>query len=378
MSKIVHHLPYLRRSLLLDATLPVIQTRSSSSQHRKKVQNPAIDFLALEAKWKLKWDNRDARIFPCESSCYVSSPLSPFYVWHLREPTTILETLEWHLGRAGTGFADGKRGVLGSIFEISSSKSTTLDGHVQSFGADIVRTSLLLRDPGSEANDICDEELERTRGWLESVWGAILSAHKSYRVTQSYSNIPDVPEALYEPNLDRWLDYTSEEHLRWVQVPPEEPEMPDSSADPDEKKVWLAAQNAIIAYTTPITRRNSLPAIKARLIRLTKSVSNYDKCGYVCCNMHYYSARVLISLLAPSAPAFAEECWVLLHYGHEQNIGEKDELIHRLYENEIQEIESCLGRYNLPRQGQPDTLQSIFDQPFPVVREGRSSRHTHA
>ena len=223
MSKYLHLLPYLRRPLLLDATLPVIQTRSSSSQHQKKVQNPTIDFLALEAKWKLKWDNRDARI-PVSldvPSHHVSFALSPFYLPYLREPTTILETLEWHLGRAGAGFADKKRGVLGSILEISLSKSTTLDRHIQSFGADIVRTFLLFRDPGSEADDIYEEELERTREWLESVWGAILSAHESYRCTQNYSNMPDVPDALYEPGLDSWLDYTSEEHLQWVQVPPE-------------------------------------------------------------------------------------------------------------------------------------------------------------
>ena len=158
--------------------------------------------------------------------------------------------------------------------------------------------------------------------------------------------------------------------------------MPNPSKDQDEHKLWLAAQNAILAYTTPITRRNSLPAIRARLVRLTKAVSDYGEACYVCCNMHYYSARVLLSLLAPSAPAFVEECWVLLHYGHEHDIGEEDESSHYFDESEIRkiitELESTLDRYHLPRQGQPDTLQSIFDQPFPVVNEGLSSRHTDA
>jgi leucyl-tRNA synthetase len=193
--------------------------------------------------------------------------------------------------------------------------------------------------------------------------------------------MPDVPGALYEPGLERWLDYTSEEHLRWVQVPPEEPAMPDTSADQDEQRLWLAAQNAILAYTTPITKRNSLPAIRARLVRLTKAVSNYEEAYCVVFDMHYYSACVLLSLLAPSAPAFAEECWVLLHYGNQQDIGEEDESDNYLNESAIQEIitktENTLGRYHLARQGQPDTLQSIFDQPFPVVSEDLLSfRHT--
>ena len=368
----------LRRFPLLDTILPVTQTRTSSSQTWKRGQNTKIDFPALEAKWQTKWDNQDARTPQGVSFRHNPSSLSPFYLPHLHKPTTILETLEWHYGRTGAHFTDKKRSVFDSVLNFSLSKSTELNGHLRSFGADIVRTSLVFRDPIFEGDRIYKTELEQTQRWLESVWKAILSAHESYETTQRFPDSPNVPEALHEPGLSSWIDYISEEHLRWVQVPPEEPEMPNSAADHDERNLWLAAQKAILAYTRPITRRNSLSAIRRRLVRLTKAVADYGKAYSVCCSMHYYSARVLLSLLAPSAPAFAEECWVHLHYGCEKDIRDGSESRYGLDEDAIQEMiketEDLLDRHHLPRQGQPSTLQSIFDQPFPIIKRGLLSQ----
>ena len=155
-------------------------------------------------------------------------------------------------------------------------------------------------------------------------------------------------------------------------------EMQSPSADQDEHHLWHTTQKAIFAYTTPITRRNSLPAIKTRLVRLTQAISDYGEADCVSCSMHYYSARVLLSLLAPSAPAFAEECWVLLHYGRERDSGGgselRDHFDEALLEEIIEETEDLLDRHHLPRHDRPDTLQSIFDQAFPIVKEGRLSR----
>lgn len=368
----------LKRFSLLDTILSVAQTRTSSSQTYKRGQNTKIDFPALEAKWQTKWDNQDARTPQGVSFRHNPSSLSPFYLPHLHKPTTILETLEWHYGRTGTHFTDRKRSVFDSVLNFSLSKSTELDGHLRSFGADIVRTALVFRDPIFEGDKIYKTELEQTRRWLESVWKAILSAHESYEITQRCPDSPNVPEALYESGLSSWIDYTSEEHLQWVQVPPEEPGMPDSAADEDERNICLAAQKAILAYTSPITRQNGLPAIRRRLVRLTKAVANYGKAYCVSCSMHYYSARVLLSLLAPSASAFAEECWVLLHYGCEKDIGDRGGPRYSLDEDAIQEMiketEDLLDRHHLPRQDQPDTLQSIFNQPFPTFKRGLLSQ----
>jgi hypothetical protein len=68
--------------------------------------------------------------------------------------------------------------------------------------------------------------------------------------------------------------------------------------------------------------------------------------------------------MAPIAPCFAEECWVALHYGVldedvEYNWKVSDEVI----EAELSEHHPELLHH--PKQGRPETLRSIFDQPFP-------------
>jgi leucyl-tRNA synthetase len=145
-------------------------------------------------------------------------------------------------------------------------------------------------------------------------------------------------------------------------------------------------------------------------MRLTKATVDYSDAYTVHCTMHYHAARILISLLAPSAPAFAEECWVILHYGlqkgegggsvsryqdleedgdvedededkegeDEDNEGEDDadennehEFNPYQYQDAIDElvdeVEEDSDWHRLPRQGQPDTLESIFNRPFPVA-----------
>lgn len=54
-------------------------------------------------------------------------------------------------------------------------------------------------------------------------------------------------------------------------------------------------------------KKQSLLTIGSRLGRLGKLLSGVCT-RRVSCDMHYYSTRVLLSLLAPSAPTFAEEC----------------------------------------------------------------------
>ncbi|CAG8950664.1 hypothetical protein HYFRA_00002874 [Hymenoscyphus fraxineus] len=111
-----------------------------------------------------------------------------------------------------------------------------------------------------------------------------------------------------------------------------------------------------------MSRRNSLQIVESHLVALTKAIIAYDGEGVQDPDIHYHSTRILLSLIATFAPAFAEECWVLLHYGsdtpsvHKSDIGLEEDL----FDEEDEEL-----RF-LPRQGRPETLPSIFDQPFPT------------
>lgn len=100
------------------------------------------------------------------------------------------------------------------------------------------------------------------------------------------------------------------------------------------------------------------------------SIKEYGEADRVSVAVHYYSARVLISLLAPIAPAFAKECRVLLYYGPEKDreVNEPGYFFGcEAVKEMIQEKEGRLLRFGLPRQGQPDTLCPIFDRPFPFA-----------
>ena len=116
----------------------------------------------------------------------------------------------------------------------------------------------------------------------------------------------------------------------------------------------------------PIGGRNSLQTIESRLAALTKAIIVYDDAQRILPGVHYHSARVLLCLIAPLAPCFVEECWVMLYYGTDVSSrnGDDDEFDENpLVEEELANDEELRG---FPRQGYPDTLRSIFDQPFPV------------
>ncbi|KAI0425115.1 hypothetical protein F5Y09DRAFT_352716 [Xylaria sp. FL1042] len=333
-----------------------------------------IDFHALEAKWCNRWHNRGIDTQNNRQSPSSLLPaLTPFYLPHLRRLSSILEILEYHHAKTRSGNLEIT--VIDRVFQLVPTKLSDLRQFVQSHGADVVRTALLFSDRTTGGVSISETDIELIQKWFELVKKAVLIAHGSYISTQKSPDSPVVPEALYEANLESWDDYIDAEHLEYVQVPPEEPDMSGESTDTEEYRLWLVAQKSILSYITPITSRNSTRRIKSRLVQLSKAIIAYDKASLVCCNMHYYAARILVSLLAPLAPSFAEECWVHLHYGDQSSDRDGsdspwdfDECLREEIEEIIKETEENYNRRHLPRQGQPSTLQSIFDQPFPVVR----------
>ena len=64
----------------------------------------------------------------------------------------------------------------------------------------------------------------------------------------------------------------------------------------------------------PIGGRNSLQTVESRLAALTKAIIAYGDAQQILPGVHYHSARILLCLIAPLAPSFAEECWAMLHY----------------------------------------------------------------
>jgi hypothetical protein len=351
------------------ARLDTVLYRQIASQ-----ANPKIDFHALEVKWCNRWHNRAIETRNNRSPANLLPALAPFYRPHLRTPSSILDILEYHHSKTCIN-STREITVIDRVIQLVPTEHSELRQLVQSHGTDVVRTSLLLSDRTTGGVDINETDLKLTQQWFGLIRKAVSIAHDNYIPTQRAPDAPCVPEALYEANMESWIDFIGAEHLNYVQVPPEEPDMSNESTNTEQYRLWFVAQKSILAYTTPITSRNSVRRIKSRLVQLSKAIIAYDEASLVFIDMHYYAARILISLLAPLAPSFAEECWLHLHYGDQPGDSDGsdspwgfDECSREEIEEMIKEAEENNNGRHLPRQGQPSTLPSIFDQPFPVAR----------
>ncbi|KAL8989777.1 MAG: hypothetical protein Q9169_008285 [Polycauliona sp. 2 TL-2023] len=231
--------------------------------------------------------------------------------------------------------------------------------------------------------------------FFDSIWEAVSHAHQSYRITLVEDSLPKIPEALYEPGLETWTEHLVNVTKSLVHVSPDEPKFSgrENLIDDAGEELWLAGQEAMVAF-----RQHSGAETKAiimnGLTRLTEEIIEYDNAVMVSPRVHYHAARILINLITPFAPSFAEECWVLLHYGrqsllkihpnaismeHEWEEEQKDDIDDDSSEpRSLEDIESRLndregqdGYTNLPRRWYPETLASLFElaPPMPASSE---------
>lgn len=340
-----------------------------------------MDFLALEAKWQAKWTTREGKIKDYETWDEGYHPLAPPYCKHLQTPT-ILDALTWYNTIEGST-RNSNGSILNKVLELAKSRkfdkhsgnpdnSTDLETCIAKYGTDVTRTYVVFRNQLVENPSCRENEIIQIQQWLQSIWEATLLANESYALTQvSIPATLEIPEVLYEPGLDAWSDFITDMPRSWVHIPPRNPDVFNSSMEEPDCRLWLAAQKALLSWTKPMSVRNSLQTVESHLVALTKAVIAYDDAWKQLPNVHYHSARILLCLVAPLAPAFAEECWVTLHYGSDTpSTGESDiELEENLFEQEMVEKELAEEEElrDLPRQGRPGTLPSIFDQPFPTA-----------
>ncbi|KAL8883098.1 MAG: hypothetical protein Q9192_007461, partial [Flavoplaca navasiana] len=140
---------------------------------------------------------------------------------------------------------------------------------------------------------------------------------------------------------------------------------------------------AMVAFRKHMSA-NKKAVIMKRLTRLIEEIVKHNRADIVFPRVNYHAARSLINLITPFAPYFAEECWVLLHYGRQSlldvhantiTVEDKQEELIDTNDDEkeeppsLEEVESHLeeaeeewefGYTHLPRRRFPDTLVSLF------------------
>ncbi|KAK7177683.1 hypothetical protein PSPO01_16268 [Paraphaeosphaeria sporulosa] len=360
-----------------------LQFASSEVRRKSTLTGSKIDYLGVEQRWQAKWDSRGTKIQEERDMGFRADPIVPFYVDHIRRHT-LMGTLQSILCsiKRNVGSRKGKTNMVEQILASYDnlplgSQMESLRTHSSQYGADIVRCCTVFSQEADTENRLCEQSLLETQRWFECTWEAVRVAHQLYEDTQAYPSLeaPDI-ESRNDPDfIDDFVDHNLELVASEVHVPPPSPVISDN-ADEDTCALWLASQEAILSMTG---RSKSVDhyRVRSQLTCLMVSIASYE--GEHCppiidCGVHYHSTRILLSLLATIAPSFVEECWLALHYGHDQwredeshedeatdaksSFSYCEELIHE----DLREY----GLQDLPRRSNACTLSSIFAQPFPV------------
>ncbi|KAL8833597.1 MAG: hypothetical protein Q9170_004180 [Blastenia crenularia] len=346
-------------------------------------------FHALEAKWKANWAAKEEAMVGKKHCGKTYHPFS-----HL--PFSVLGT--WKSCEKGSGHSQigqvRRRNfsfdnpVFDNLFCFSMPKESELftrlcrdnrqiQTHIQSHGTDLVRACLAMQ--GHSDGFCCTPNgIAHMENLFRSIWEAISVAHKSYFVTQNASlDLPDIPAGLYESDLDTWMDYRIDMVDYLVHVPPDMPEVPTSSSKVEGTEMWLTGQDALLSMTEPINATNGSRDLNGYLSSLADGLRRHDEANFLDRRIHYHDARILITLIAPFAPSFAEECWVKLHYGQPSpfpfdrtRCGDEGDGSFKGPVLRLEMIDATLVNdkdfRHLPKQGHPGTLPSIFELPWPV------------
>lgn len=378
-------------------------SRSRSFVHRNLRQQSTgttakTDFLEIEKRWQSVWDSKRTRIQQDENYAFSGEVLIPLYMDHISHKT-ILGTLQSiRTSRKGRTLSKNHTSsVLDQIifegYHGSSDSNETLLAYSQKYGSEVVRACIIFSQEDGKSLPLQEQLLLNTQAWFEDVGKAVQAAHRSFLETQAYCSDtpPNIePDDRSDPDfIDDIIDYGLKCTQSMVRIAPHyDPTW--YYLDKDAWAISLVSQKAIIAMTRKSSSVN-YQNFRLELHRLVLSIIHYgeytldeheDPVAYEECEecpaqpgTHYHSARILLSLLSIIAPAFAEECWVALHYG----VGQKSKLAFDEYDSrdvkeqigstrmdywDYDEVKK-LGLQHLPRTDDPDTLSSIFAQAFP-------------
>ena len=118
----------------------------------------------------------------------------------------------------------------------------------------------------------------------------------------------------------------------------------------DEAPVYALTNDTINSVTIAFSETISLNTVISDLIKLTNVITSTQISNL---GLAYHSTNILLRLLAPVAPAFAEECWANLH-GFRQLLEKADQ--------------------NVQQSAHSPILPSIFDEDFPTADKSCEKR----
>ena len=200
--------------------------------------------------------------------------------------------------QAPTIAATGQRPTV-SYEKMSKSKHNGVDPgeFIARYGADPTRAHILFQAP---VGDVLN--------WDE---------HKIAGVTRWLMRVHDLVLALGPRPVPVDDDFDAAAHFQKTAEQADEAARRVRAADAE---LWRATQNTIVSVTRSMERVYSLNTAVSDLMNLTNALARAGTAG-ASPSLRAASAAHLLRMLAPIAPAVAEECWAALHSpGEEEQV----------------------------------------------------------
>jgi len=226
--------------------------------------------------------------------------------------------------------------------KMSKSKHNGVDPAdcIRKYGADATRAHMLFQAPVGEVLDWHEEKIVGIQRWFGRVWKVVLST-----VTLTDADAARHPSEPKQP------------HNFILPLPP------PSDLSAAEADLCAGTNRTITSVTTALDSTIALNTVVSDLIKLTNSLAALPPTvDDVSPPVRDHAVSALLRMLAPIAPAFAEECWEALHSGRLSPVSRPTTSLRG-----SQSPGHDPGHH--PGHGDPATshyTDSIFHHPFPT------------
>jgi leucyl-tRNA synthetase len=179
-----------------------------------------------------------------------------------------------------------------SFEKMSKSKYNGVDPTtcIEMYGADATRAHMLFQAPPSEVLEWDESKIAGVTRWMTKLHDYVCRNRPS-----TNPSLNEDPKSYFTTKLPHINELDKEESMIWDK----------------ESNLWLTVQKTIYSVTESFTTASSLNTVVSDLMTLSNRIIESEKI----CNetLRYHALSAVLRMTAPVTPAFAEECWSILH-----------------------------------------------------------------
>ena len=179
-----------------------------------------------------------------------------------------------------------------SFEKMSKSKYNGVDPTtcIEIYGADATRAHMLFQAPISEVLEWDEGKIFGVTRWMTKLHDYV---YRSSTFTESSHN--ESPKLYFTTRLPTVNSLDKKQSMIW-----------DKEID-----LWLFVQRTIISVTESFSTASSLNTVVSDLMTLSNTLLDSENACNV--TLRYHALSALLRMMAPVMPAFAEECWSIVH-----------------------------------------------------------------